>query len=703
MGDDWYPDIVVGVDFGMTCTGVAYSYGPIWPTPKSIQHWPGLIGSQVATKVPSHILYHNNAVKWGFQCEENLPDTKDIKQYFKLNLDPAFVDNRPNAPSREDATRYFQDYIRCIYQYVLSYFAKTFPRFEGMRVEWVFSVPTTWKDPRMVAELRERIVFDRAEHRAVIGLTEAEAAAVYVSGLHYQKNDVILVCDAGGGTTDVNVLKLASAPGEPTVYNPLGFVEGKPVGSVFIDLGVHALVCSKLEPILHSLPGAAEDIAWQMMIGRFERFKCSFGVEGEQLPALKLPLPAPLAEIDLPEHGIHNGQLFVSSDEVRGIFDAKIDDLYDLLDEQVRRLQSSHPQEKISFLVLSGGFGSCPYVRQCLTNRYETRSQLLPNGIKVLTVDEPQLAVVQGQVMNRTQQLTSGGTVFNHLYSPVSYGVICDWIYDPRKHAGEPTRWDERNQKTYAINQIDWLVLQGDLVPRTGVARSFPRKIYPKDLTKPFTAQIVMSQLPTHQLPRSMIHPGAKLICELEVDTATVDKKPKNHRWYNRAPVYFMVTVIVKLVIEPAGLQFELWNAAGQRITSLSRVNGQPSGVNVGADGYFSPRHSVLSSAGVSSLGSPGGYGSSGSPTSGSASSASGPITIRWEALAEKMQDEGQSQRMASAFESRGDRVVSEMLDPSSIPFELPGDNVHTPVSGMGTGTGMNRGGSTRKFASFRN
>jgi hypothetical protein len=38
----------------------------------------------------------------------------------------------------------------------------------------------------MVAELRERIVFDRPEHRAVIGLTEAEAAAVYVSGLHYQ-------------------------------------------------------------------------------------------------------------------------------------------------------------------------------------------------------------------------------------------------------------------------------------------------------------------------------------------------------------------------------------------------------------------------------------------------------------------------------------------------------------------------------------
>jgi hypothetical protein len=132
-------------------------------------------------------------------------------------------------------------------------------------------------------------------------------------------------------------------------------------------------------------------------------------------------------------------------------------------------------------------------------------------------------------------------------------------------------------------------------------------------------------------------------------------------------------------------------------------VNGQPSGVNVGADGYFSPRHSVISSSGVSSLGSPGGYGSSGSPTSGSGSSATGPITIRWEALAEKMQDEGHSQRMASAFEPRGDRVISEMLDPSTVPFELPGDNVQPHVGGTGTGTGMSRGGSTRKFASLRN
>ncbi|KAL2871627.1 Hsp70 family protein [Aspergillus lucknowensis] len=683
MADNWIPDIVVGVDFGMTCTGVAYSYAPNWPAPKSIQHWPGLMGSQVATKVPSHILYHDNTTKWGFQCEENVPDAKDIKQYFKLNLDPGFVDSRPDAPTREQATRYFQDYIRCVYQYVLSYFAKTMPRFDGMKVEFVFSVPTTWKDPRMVAELRESIVFDRPEHRATIGLTEAEAAAVYVSGLHYQKNDVILVCDAGGGTTDVNVLKLASAPGEPTIYNPLGFVEGKPVGSVFIDLGVHQLVCAKLEPVRLSLPGTTEDIAWKMMIGRFERFKCSFGVEGEQLPTLKLELPATLSESHFPEQGIHNGQLYITSDEVRGIFDAKIDDLFDLLDEQIRRLQLSHPTEKISFLVLSGGFGSCPYVRERLTTRYETPTHLLPGGVKVLTVDEPQLAVAQGQVMNRTQQLKSGGAVFNHLYSPVSYGVICDWLYDPKKHVGEPTRWDERNQKTYAINQIDWLVLQGDLVPRTGIQRSFPRKISPRDLSRPFTAQIVMSQLPRDQLPSSMTRGGAKLICELEVDTASVDKKPKNHRWYNRAPVYFMVTVIVKLVVEPAGLQFELWNAAGQRITALSRSSaGAP------RRGSLSARSSVVSS----SSGYPGG-GTTSRPGSGP------PITIRWEAMAEKMQDESDSERRGPAFEPRSPNRVSEMRNSTRI--ELPGDM--GPASNLqgSSSNGVGRGSGSGKHVVY--
>ncbi|KAL4866710.1 hypothetical protein BDV12DRAFT_198929 [Aspergillus spectabilis] len=681
MADTWTPDIVVGVDFGMTCTGVAYSYAPHWPPPKPIQHWPGLMGSQIATKVPSHILYHPSlqTPKWGFQCEDtslrdSARDSKDIKQFFKLNLDPEFVDTRASAPTRDQAMKYFQDYISCVYGYVIEYFRKTMPRFEGLKVEFVFSVPTTWKDPRMVEELRGSVRFERGEHRAVIGLTEAEAAAVYVSGLHYQKNDVILVCDAGGGTTDVNVLKLASEPGQPTVYDPLGFVEGKPVGSVFIDLGVHQLICTKLEPVRMALPGTTEDIAWQMMTGRFERFKCSFGVEGVDLPALQLPLPKAVSDSHFPEQGIHNGTLFVSSDEVRTIFDSKITALFELLDEQIRRLQLSHPAEKISFLVLSGGFGSCPYVRKRLTQRYESHMHLVPGGIKVLTVDEPQLAVVQGQVMNRIQQLKSHSAppVFNHLYSPVSYGVICDWVYDPNRHMGEMTRYDERNGKTYAVNQIDWLVLQGDLIPRTGIQKSFPRKLSPRNLSTPFKTQIVMSRSPRSHLPTSMLQPGAQLICSLEVDTGSVEKKPKNHRWYNRSPVYFMVTVIVKLVVGQAGLGFELWNAKGERILGNSNLTHSHTSTGTGAGTRTSSYSGSWSGSGSGSPGSDG-----------------GPITVQWEAIAEKMQDEGDGVRRLSvplsAVQIQRDSVVSEVE--AGVRFELAGDmGVQNNTQGRNTG-----------------
>ena len=57
----------------------------------------------------------------------------------------------------------------------------------------------------MVEETRrllERAIGARTpNHRASIGLTEAEAAAVYAGNEHYHVDDTILVCDAGGGTT----------------------------------------------------------------------------------------------------------------------------------------------------------------------------------------------------------------------------------------------------------------------------------------------------------------------------------------------------------------------------------------------------------------------------------------------------------------------------------------------------------------------
>ncbi|KAK3172591.1 hypothetical protein OEA41_005915 [Lepraria neglecta] len=191
--DGWVPEIVVGIDFGMTCTGVAYSMGPDWPEPKTLQHWPGKMINELANKVPTLLQYdeNTNVVKaWGFLCDQDSEDA-DVIGYFKLHLDPAYLDPRPDAPKLEQARQWFRDYLRCIHDHIEETFSNSFPRWKSQRTEFVFSVPTTWKNPSMIAET-ERLVQDAGfghdgpDHRAEIGLTEAEAAAVYASKQHFE-------------------------------------------------------------------------------------------------------------------------------------------------------------------------------------------------------------------------------------------------------------------------------------------------------------------------------------------------------------------------------------------------------------------------------------------------------------------------------------------------------------------------------------
>lgn len=62
--------------------------------------------------------------------------------------------------------------------------------------------------------------------------------------------------------------------------------------------------------------------------------------------------------------------------------------------------------------------------------------------------------------MNRIQHLNRGVIAFGYRCSPVSYGILCDKAYKAHIHLGEPVRYDARDKKTYAIDQIDWIVIQ---------------------------------------------------------------------------------------------------------------------------------------------------------------------------------------------------------------------------------------------------
>ena len=175
--------------------GVAYSMGPEWAEPKTLQHWPGKMISELANKVPTRIQYGENSREikaWGFLCDQDDEDA-DIREFFKLHLDPEYVDPRTDAdvPTLDDARRYFQDYLHCLLGHVEEYFSNAFPRWKTQRTQFVFSVPTTWKNAGMIAATEKLIRGagygrDGTNHRAVIGLTEAEGAAVYASQQQFE-------------------------------------------------------------------------------------------------------------------------------------------------------------------------------------------------------------------------------------------------------------------------------------------------------------------------------------------------------------------------------------------------------------------------------------------------------------------------------------------------------------------------------------
>jgi hypothetical protein len=135
-------------------------------------------------KTPSRLAYArgtSNVKSWGVFVEVGESST-ELREYFKLHLDPDYHEFRDNIP-QEDAVRYYRDYLSCVHGHIARFFQKTSPRWTEMRVEWDFSVPTTWKNAGMIRELtsimREAgFGRDGPHHSCMVTLTEAEAAAV---------------------------------------------------------------------------------------------------------------------------------------------------------------------------------------------------------------------------------------------------------------------------------------------------------------------------------------------------------------------------------------------------------------------------------------------------------------------------------------------------------------------------------------------
>lgn len=307
MGTKSQVDLVVGIDFGMTYTGrqtaapeggvfnknsgVAYSNLKM-PQPRPVQTWPGKTG-EICNKAPTTLLYsaaaalpQNRRVKqWGFLCQHD--DGK--KEWFKRFLDPEklkklkVIDD--DLPELSDVRKWYKDYMTCLYTHLSDKIQTWTGRWEAKRVEFVFSLPSTFITPQLSEDLRSLLVQAGFEsggvgHSFSIGLTEPEAAAVYTvkeSAVDIQIGEVLLVCDAGGGTTDFALLESVGTEDGLPELRELIVVEGQDIGSTNIDVAFEHMVEGRLSKIQ---PKLDDRTAWTMMHqADYLGWKCAFGQE----------------------------------------------------------------------------------------------------------------------------------------------------------------------------------------------------------------------------------------------------------------------------------------------------------------------------------------------------------------------------------------------------------------------------------------
>ncbi|PVH93403.1 hypothetical protein DM02DRAFT_619306 [Periconia macrospinosa] len=604
--DGQRPHMVIGVDLGMTCTGVAYSNLSIGSsTVRWVQKWPGRMQAN-ENKVPTVVVYpfdDPTPSSWGFASETTIETTatdKEYKEWFKTCLDPVRLAKRQEEDPEEapkniqEVEKWYEDYMRKMYEYLSFKLGGELSgtTWEEARIEFIFSVPTTWPPIPVVENFRRIATLagfgSIKSHSVSIGLTEAEAAAVHISteapGI-FRPNDILLVCDAGGGTTDLSVLRVTTPNGSPDSQDislqQLDVVFGETIGSAAIDYEFEKMVSERLERANETAPLNIDyqDAAWEMMKSRdFQAVKCEYGAPDDTpLFSIAIPrLPYTYNHPD-PEMRIKGGEMTFNREDLQRLFDKQIKKLIKLIDTQFLNLDNRYPGEQVRHLVLSGGLGNSAYVQQRLRTQYSASS--LPNAqnVTLRISPDPQLAVCKGMVSDRVRKILTSKSVLGTRCCRSSYGTMCKIRYDKRdpEHAGKELYKDPYNGKLYLIDAIAWFVKKGEpVIVDKPIIHNFVKKVTPGDPTRAFPTSVIESPLDADKLPVQM-NKDTHILCEISSDlssTAPTRFAERNRHFWSLGKHYLRIEYQIRVLIGPADLRFELW-FDGEKLSKDTSIN----------------------------------------------------------------------------------------------------------------------------------
>jgi hypothetical protein len=123
---------------------------------------------------------------------------------------------------------------------------------------------------------------------------------------------------------------------------------------------------------------------------------------------------------------------------------------------------------------------------------------------------------------------------------------------------------DPLTKITYARNQVDWLIRQGQPVFDNSIMKRYQKRLKPGDEMAPFKVAVVMCDNPADRLPQSTKTGEARVIAQLTPKLPRSDMKLKNRRWYQFGPKYYRADFNMNLILRVLDLRFQILSKDGR-------------------------------------------------------------------------------------------------------------------------------------------
>lgn len=224
----------------------------------------------------------------------------------------------------EEVEKFTTDYLRQLYSHIKETIEMQIGRrhvtggWSDLVVVFLFSVPTTWTRMETI-NLFKGIIrnagfgVEGPRHSAQVDLTEAEAAAVATlktSAVTFKQNSIFLTVDAGGGTTDLALMRVKSADPECPQLTQMAAVKGVGIGSTLIDRAFIRLVEQRLDAWPEVRDLLPTNFAIRMSRSHhFRIVKHKFGERVYMQPVFKIPMDGVSHNFSHSGLGVENGRM----------------------------------------------------------------------------------------------------------------------------------------------------------------------------------------------------------------------------------------------------------------------------------------------------------------------------------------------------------------------------------------------------------